>query len=107
MNDDEDINIKIGEAAYGFFKSFLKEKKSSISKFFMKYKVGFDPQGIEFTVFQNIAKKTSFKQLKFLISNHKTLQIVMNGLWINSLSEEKLLFLIWGQLDLWKVLLSF
>lgn len=89
MSDGEEIYEKIGEAAYGFFKTFLKEKKDSISKFFVKYKVGFLPQGMDYSVFQSIKRRTSFKQLKFLIGNHKTLPIVMTGLWIKSLSEDE------------------
>lgn len=85
--DDPSLFKNLGQAAYGFFKEFLKEKQETISKFFVKNKVGFLPQGIDYSAFKNLKKKTAFKQLKFLIGNHHTLPIVMAGLWINSLDE--------------------
>ena len=90
MSDDGSDFFKIiGQSAYGFFKAFLKEKQDSVSRFFVKNKVGFLPPGMDYSVFQRLRKKTSLKQLKFLIGNHHTLPIVMVGLWINSLNEDE------------------
>lgn len=89
MADDSDLYENVGHTAYGFFKSFLKEKKDSLKNFLVKNKVGFLPIGLDYSVFQKISTKASFKQLKFLIGKHRTLPIVMTGLWINSLSEEE------------------
>ena len=94
MTDDSDLYENLGHTAYGFFKSFLKEKRKSLSNFLIKNKVGFLPIGFDYSVFQKISRKTSFKQLKFLIGKHPTLPIVMTGLWINSLNEE-------GQRKVW------
>lgn len=89
MSEDTEPYEKMGEFAYGFFKSFLKEKRESLSKFFAKQKVGFVPLGFDYSVFQKLQKKTAFKQLKFLVGNHHTLPIVTVGLWINSLDEQE------------------
>lgn len=80
---------KIGEVSYGFFKIFLKETAENVKKFFVKNKVGFLPEGMDYSDFQKIKTKTSFKQLKFLIGKHETLSIILVGLYIQNLDKER------------------
>ncbi len=77
----------LGEASFWFFKSFLEETSEGIKKFFLKYKVGFLPEGMDYSEYQKIKNKTVFKQLKFLIGNHPTLSIILTGLYISSLDK--------------------
>ncbi|MBU4393362.1 MAG: hypothetical protein KJ920_13085 [Actinobacteria bacterium] len=79
---------KLGEFGFGFFKSFLKETGEGIRNFFVKYRVGFLPEGMDYSEYQKIKNKTVFKQLKFLIGNHPTLSIILTGLYVSSLDKE-------------------
>lgn len=85
---EEDIYKNLGEVAYGFFISFLKEKQESVSNFFLKNKVGFIPPGMDYSEFQRIKTKTVFKQLKSLIGNHYSLSIILIGLYLSTLDSE-------------------
>src|SRR3989338_1512042 len=89
MNEDFDPSIEAGKFSYGFFKSFLEEKKEQLISFFSRNRVGFLPKGCGLGDLKNSQKTQSFKQLKYLIGNHPTLPIISIGLWINSLPEEK------------------
>jgi len=51
----------LGEVGFGFFKSFLKETGEGIKSFFLKYKVGFLPEGMDYSEYQKIKNKTVFK----------------------------------------------
>jgi len=78
----------LGEASYGFFKTFLKETAEGVKKFFMKNKVGFLPEGMDYSDFQKLKTKMVFKQLKFLIGKQDTLSIILLGLYIQGLDNK-------------------
>ena len=80
---------KAGEVAYGFVKAFLKETGANVIKFLSKNRIGFLPPDMDYDIFQKIKRKAAFKQLNFLIGSHYTLPIVVVGLWIDSLPEDK------------------
>lgn len=89
MSPETELLTKLGNAAYGFFQSFLSEKKKQLETFFARNNVGFLPEGVDYSTIQRLKNKTAFKQLKFLIGKHRTLPIVLNGLWFSALSEEQ------------------
>ena len=84
MNEAYD---RLGEFGYGFLKSFLNEKIDNLKKFFTINKVGFIPEGIDYSDLQKVKNKATFKQLRFLIGKHRTLSIIMIGLSISSLDK--------------------
>ena len=84
----DDTNVKVGEMGYGFLKAFLHEKAEDIKKFLTRNKIGFIPEGIDYSSLQEVKNKTVFKQLKFLIGNHSTLSIIMIGLSMTSLDKD-------------------
>ncbi|MEE9525379.1 MAG: hypothetical protein V3V78_02115 [Candidatus Woesearchaeota archaeon] len=87
---ERDIAKDIGAAAYGFLVSFLKENKPSAKKFLVKHKVGFLPEGFDYSLYHKLNKSALIKQLKFLIGkNHKTLPIILVGLYLRSLDQEE------------------
>lgn len=89
MAEDKDLAVEAGKFSYGFFKSFLDETKDKLENFFSQNKVGFLPEGYSYANIRKAQKKTSFKQLKYLIGNHETMPIISIGIWINSLPEEE------------------
>jgi len=90
MADTDSVGEFAGEAAHGFLKSFLKEKKSQLEAFFIKNNFGFVPSGMDFSDYKKLQKKNSFKQLQFLIGkNHPTLGIILLGMHIASMSHEQ------------------
>ena len=90
MTNDSVIYEKTGEIAYGFLKTFLKEKKNDLKNSFIKHKVGFLPPGTNYEVLQKIKRTKAVKQLEFLIgSDHFTLPIVIVGLSMVSMPENK------------------
>lgn len=76
----------LGEIGYGFLKEFLKEKRKDIGKFFVKNKVGFLPEGMDFNSFQDMKNDAIFRQLKHLIGKHETLPIILVGLHLHGYS---------------------
>ncbi len=86
--NDFDPSTEAGKFSYGFFKTFLEEKKDQLISFFSRNKVGFLPKGCGLGDLKHSQKKQSFKQLKYLLGEHPTLPIISIGLWINSLPEE-------------------
>ncbi len=89
MVEDKDFAVEAGKFSYGFFKSFLNQEIDKLENFFSQNKVGFLPEGCSYDNIRKAQKKTSFKQLKYLIGNHETIPIVSIGIWINSLPEEE------------------
>lgn len=82
------MNDNLGEFGFDFLKSLLKETSAEAKNYFVKYKVGFLPEGMDYTDYQKIKNKSIFKQLKFLIGNHPTLSIILIGLHISSLDRK-------------------
>lgn len=83
-----DIYENIGKTGYGFFTSFLKEVGEGIKNFFIKNKVGFLPEGMDYSVYQKIKNKIVFKQLRFMIGEHSTLRIILVGLYVSSFDKD-------------------
>lgn len=83
-----EVDERVGAIGYGFFKAFLNEKKRDMGKFLVKNKVGFLPEGMDYSIYQKIKRKSIFKQLKFMIGNHPTLGIILAGIYISSLDKE-------------------
>ena len=89
MSDGENFHKTVGHIAYGFFKSFLQEQKENLDIFFVKNKVGFLPEGLDYSIYRKLQKSTIFRQLKFLIGkDHPTIRIVLTGLYLNSLDRD-------------------
>ncbi|MBS3094630.1 hypothetical protein J4474_03115, partial [Candidatus Pacearchaeota archaeon] len=83
-----DIEEKVGEVGFGFLSAFLRKTGSSLKSFFVKNKVGFLPEGMDYSAYQKIGQENSFKQLHFLIGDHPTLGIILAGLYISSLDKD-------------------
>lgn len=84
---NDDMYKHLGEVAYGFLNSLLKEKKQNAKNFFVKHKVGFMPEGMDYSDYHKLKKSALFKQLKNLIGNHWSLSIFLTGLHIASLDR--------------------
>lgn len=90
MSEDNSIGNFVGETAHGFLKSFLKENKTKMDKFLLTNKLGFVPEGMDFSNYKKIQEKNVFKQLKFLIGKkHPTLGIILMGMHLASFPYEK------------------
>lgn len=85
VNKDE---WELGEFAFGFLKGILKESKRNAKNYLIKNKVGFLPEGMDYSEYQKIKNNTLFKQLKFLIGDHPTLSIILTGIYLSSLDRD-------------------
>jgi len=87
MDSPDSMGHLAGQAAHGMFQEFLKGKKKSLQQYILSHKLGLVPEGLDYSSYNKIRSKNSFKQLQFLIGKrHNTLGIVLLGMHLATFS---------------------